>query len=476
MTFTFFTKDPKKAATGAKVVAGGQSVVTAGTFGGCVVAIVTTFIDGVAAYVFGGLVGGAVLVGTTLVSNEETNELAADLPVSVGEAAKLTKSVEEASDDQSMAEVTAVDDSVLATTTITSDEEIDDLSDDSTVSDGVTANKLIPDSNVAPANKKKKFSLKAEIIAAFSMFVTIVGFVAKPLIWLADTLTAGITSLVCGVVVYCANKFRNRFHKALGSLSQEIIASPIARERWDALSDDLKDRIIKLENLRKEKLYNFGLATIFGGVTGTAIYAILKFSAILALFSFPPVGLAVAIVMSCIVGISAAYTYYKQRMHEVKAGANKLMNKLRVAIGLAPKLDDTTKSTNSAFLMVSSTILGILSLITSPIVTAVKAVVAIVVTAFVAAIAYFGALFQIKRRAATREETIAEAVGVVEKHKKAEVNKVDKIEPQETKTITPVVSPASGKRYGSFFDFEHGIEEKKSSPRPEPLCFSAMKM
>lgn len=265
------------------------------------------------------------------------------------------------------------------------------------------------DSSKTKPPKVQKLKLKSEAVSASMVLATIIGFAAKPLAWLADVFAWPLAFASAGIVAGCT-WWKNRQHKKLRQslVNPPATTSPEAAANWEKLGPELQAQILDLERITFEKVCGAVVASIFGAITGAALYAIFKTFGYLAIAAFCP---PLFIVGVCLVAISIACKFYKKFIAAIKAAVNKSMNELRALLGIAPQLSDNqTKSSTSTFLMGASTFLSVLALITNPILKIWHAIGAAVNTAFV----YFMTLVGIKRRAARRVTLVAAVKAKIE--------------------------------------------------------------
>ena len=245
-----------------------------------------------------------------------------------------------------------------------------------------------------------KLSLKSEAVSAGSVCFTIISFSSKPLKWLVSAIAWPLAIVCTGIVMGCT-WWKNKQHEKLRQKQTPSIppsvTSPQAPENWKKLGAELQAEILALEDLTTEKTCGSVVAAIYGCIVGASIYAIIKTCSYLTITAIcPPLGLAIGIGL---LALAAARKFYNKFMKGAKAAANKQINEIRATVGLAPKLEDhQTKSSTNSFLIAASTFLGVLALITNPILKLIDAVG----MAVGAACVYFGALFKVKSRAVRR--------------------------------------------------------------------------
>lgn len=144
---------------------------------------------------------------------------------------------------------------------------------------------------------------------------------------------------------------------------------------WNALQEDTRRKIRELESLAKDKIAAAGVAGIFGTITGVVIYAVgISFGIVFSIVFAPLLLLAAAVT----VGLMAGAAMYRVVAGKISTAAHHCLNKIRVFLGLESVDGKQSGFSAATALRVSGAFLGLLSLLTAPVVGWIVAGVAAV--------------------------------------------------------------------------------------------------
>jgi len=304
---------------------------------------------------------------------------------------------------------------------------------------------------------KNKQSWKAEIYSALSILGTILCFAAKPLAWLAEWIAWPIAIVFAGIVGL-ATWWKNKQHAQLRESQTSEIKSVIPESVWKSLSPKLRADLIALEDLKAEKMCSWISGAIFGGITSGATYAAVATCSYLAfLAACPPLALIAGIIT---LGCLAGWWFHHKFMAGVKATANKQINEIRAELGLKPPHPiDATKSSTSSILLAASTFLGIISLITNPILTLVQAIGAGIAAAVTNVLALCGVKSRARERAGllgrVRTELKGKKPDVVQKEEQDDGKSREHDQTQDPPKII-----SNNPDHSSFFRLHRTLETK----------------
>lgn len=261
-----------------------------------------------------------------------------------------------------------------------------------------------------------KLGLKPETVSAVSVLVSVVSFADDPIPQsLLPDYVAVPLAIVVGFGVLVTDCWKNRTHPVVAMRnwwknrrssvipqdeSKKAVDSEIALQKWNKLSTELRAKIIALNDFTAERICGGVEALIFGSIIGGTAYATLittfSFFSLAAIVACPPFAIGLVLALA----VTTAALFYNRFMNGVKRAANQSLNEIRKTIGLKPV---EIKQSSNPLIMVVATVLGVISLITSPIGKLVNMVTMAIGTAFV----HFFALVGVKNRTVVRANLVA---------------------------------------------------------------------
>lgn len=226
--------------------------------------------------------------------------------------------------------------------------------------------------------KKIKTDLFSAFASAGSIGLTATSFSAQPLFWMVALgwviwpITAVIVGVAIGLLAYRAYKYR-QLQKVieqeekieadlLTELKKKGVDVSVSLDQVACQEGSANEKVFK--NLGKDKFAAVITSLVFGSLISAGLYAILlSYTAIMVVF--PPVAIIIGLVA---VAIAASLPFIKLFVSKIKATATHCFNRIKQLCGHAPENEPKAGFTASTWIRSIGVGLGLLSLVTIPIV------------------------------------------------------------------------------------------------------------